>query len=63
MSKRDWATFVVGLIIGILLAIVAVLVKDTIVFHNQCDGVVVQKDWGGYGRYCIDPAVLANAGK
>lgn len=59
MNKRDWATLAFGIFFGVMLAVIAVLVKDTIRFHAQCDGVVVSKDFGGgTNLYCIDPAVL-----
>lgn len=59
MDKRDWATLLCGIVIGLLLAMAAVMVKDTIVFHSNCDGVVVKKDSSFSTKmYCIDPGAL-----
>jgi hypothetical protein len=57
MNKRDWGTLAFGVLIGTMLTILAVMVKDTIRFHAQCDGVVASKEFST-DRYCIDPAVL-----
>lgn len=57
MNKRDWATLAFGIFFGVMLAVIAIMVKDTIVFHANCDGVVVSQDLST-DRYCVDPAVL-----
>lgn len=49
-------TLAAGIIIGILIAIVAVMAKDEIRFHANCDGTVVST-WTG-ADYCVDPSVL-----
>lgn len=59
MDKRDWFTLLGGIILGLLLAVISVMLKDTIVFHNNCDGVVVKVDSSFSTKmYCIDPDAL-----
>jgi hypothetical protein len=56
MKKQDNINIIIGIIIGVLLSFVAVLVKDDIRFHAECDGKVVS-DWNGH-NYCVDPSIL-----
>lgn len=57
MSNRNYYyTIIGGVIIGILLSIVAVIVKDAVRFHIECDKTVVQTFNGD--RYCIDSNLL-----
>lgn len=56
-AKNDILLAVFGVIIGVALTVLAVMAKDTIVFHAKCDGVVVTKEFGTK-RFCVDPSVL-----
>jgi hypothetical protein len=56
MKNRDNLHIIIGIIVGILLSMIAVLVKDEIRFHAECDGKVVS-DWNGK-NYCVDPSIL-----
>jgi hypothetical protein len=57
MSTRNYYyTVIGGVIIGIVLSILSVIVKDLVQFHIKCDGTVVQTFSGD--RYCIDPTIL-----
>jgi len=56
MTKQDNINIVIGIIIGVLLAFIAVVVKDEIRYYAECDGKVVS-DWNGK-NYCVDPSIL-----
>ena len=44
---------------GVLLVILFICVKNALDFKNNCDGVVVSKQWSlDTGDYCVDPSVL-----
>jgi hypothetical protein len=55
-NRDEKILFFFGLILGIALSIVSVLIKDEVVYYNNCDGVVVKTF--SDGRYCIDPTIL-----
>jgi hypothetical protein len=56
MKKQDTINIIIGIIIGMLLAFIAVVVKDEIRFYAECDGKVLS-DWNGK-NYCVDPSIL-----
>ncbi len=57
MSNRTYYyAIITGVIIGILFSIVAVIVKDAVLFHINCDDTVVQTFSGD--RYCISQTIL-----
>lgn len=56
MNKQTTLAIITGVIIGILFSIVAVIVKDAVRFHINCDDTVVQTFNGD--RYCIDQTIL-----
>lgn len=58
-AKHDTLTFLAGLLLGILSVVVFIGLKNAWEFKNNCDGVVVSKQWSAFGGdYCVDPSVL-----
>lgn len=56
MNKNNYLILLVGALFGVLLTICGVVIKDTIVFRIQCDGIAVQT-WNG-DNYCINPTTM-----
>lgn len=57
--KTNQSTYLVlflGALLGIAVSALAVLIKDEVVYYNNCDGAVVKTFSGA--RHCIDPTIL-----
>jgi hypothetical protein len=57
--KQETLTNIIYLLMGVALALMGVLVANTVDYHAKCDAVVVQ-DFSG-DRYCVDKATLVES--
>lgn len=59
MKQSTYNAFLAGMLItlGVLLATLFVVVKNSYDFHQKCDGVVVTKSYQGK-HYCIPTDIL-----
>ena len=59
MKESTYNTVLAGMLItlGVLLATLFVVVKNSYDFHQKCDGVVVTKSYQGK-HYCIPTDIL-----
>ena len=59
MKQSTHNAILAGLLItlGVLIATLFVVVKNSYDFHQKCDGVVVTKAYEN-GHYCIDQSIL-----
>ena len=55
-NRDNYTLLFLGVVLGVAVTALSILIKDEIVYHNNCDGAVVKTFSGD--RHCIDPSIL-----
>jgi hypothetical protein len=55
-NRDNYILLFFGVVLGVAVTALSIIVKDEIVYHNNCDGTVVKTFSGD--RYCINPTIL-----
>jgi hypothetical protein len=55
-NRDNYILLFFGVVLGIAVSILSVIIKDEVVYYNNCDGAVVKTFSGA--RHCIDPSIL-----